>query len=68
MILITVSGLAMQVGEQLEHDKTHGIHQTLSRFFPRYQMTDRPPTPVEQVYRLAEAAQEYLSHVYTGNC
>ena len=27
----------------------------LSRFFPRYQMTDRPPTPVEQVYRLAEA-------------
>ena len=40
----------------------------LSRFFPRYQMTDRPPTPVEQVYRLAEAAQEYLSHVYTGNC
>ena len=31
-------------------------------------MTDRPPTPVEQVYRLAEAAQEYLSHVYTGNC
>ena len=35
----------------------------LSRFFPRYQMTDRPPTPVEQVYRLAEAAQEYLSHV-----
>lgn len=40
----------------------------LSRFFPRYQMTDRPPTPVEQVYRLAEAAREYLSHVYTGNC
>ena len=40
----------------------------LSRFFPRYQMTDRPPTSVEQVYRLAEAAREYLTHVYTGNC
>ena len=40
----------------------------LSRFFPRYRMLDSPPTPVEQVYRLAEAAQEYLSHVYTGNC
>ena len=40
----------------------------LSRFFPQYQMVDRLPTPVEQVYRLAEAAQEYLSHVYTGNC
>ncbi len=40
----------------------------LSRFFPRYRMTDHPPTSVEQVYRLAEAAREYLSHVYTGNC
>ena len=40
----------------------------LSRFFPRYQMLDRPPTSVEQVYRLAEAAREYLPYVYTGNC
>ena len=40
----------------------------LSRFFPPYGMTDYPPTSVEQVYRLAEAAREYLSHVYTGNC
>ena len=40
----------------------------LSRFFPRYRMTDRPPTPVEQVYRLAENARAYLTHVYTGNC
>jgi len=40
----------------------------LSRFFPRYQMTDRPPTSVEQVYGLAETAQGYLPYVYTGNC
>lgn len=40
----------------------------LSRFFPRYRMLNRPPTPVEQVYRLAETAQRYLSYVYTGNC
>ena len=40
----------------------------LSRFFPRYRMTDRPPTPVERVYRLADEARAYLSHVYTGNC
>ena len=40
----------------------------LSRFFPRYQMTDRPPTSVEQVYWLAEEAREHLSYVYTGNC
>ena len=40
----------------------------LSRFFPRYQMTYRPPTPAEQVYHLADEAREYLSFVYTGNC
>jgi pyruvate formate lyase activating enzyme len=40
----------------------------LSRFFPRYRMMDRPPTPVERVYHLAGAVREYLSFVYTGNC
>ena len=40
----------------------------LSRFFPRYRMTDHPPTPVERIYRLAEEARAYLAHVYTGNC
>ena len=40
----------------------------LSRFFPRYRMADRPPTPVDQVYRLAEMARGDLSYVYTGNC
>lgn len=40
----------------------------LSRFFPRHQMQDRPPTPVERVYQLAEEARNWLAHVYTGNC
>ncbi len=40
----------------------------LSRFFPRYKMQDRPPTPVSSVYALAETAREYLTYVYTGNC
>ncbi|MCH5261226.1 MAG: radical SAM protein, partial [Lachnospiraceae bacterium] len=40
----------------------------LSRFFPRYQMTDRPPESVEWVYRLADEARAYLTYVYTGNC
>ncbi len=40
----------------------------LSRFFPRYRMTDRPPTTVEQVRRLADEARAYLAFVYTGNC
>ena len=40
----------------------------LSRFFPRYRMQDRPPTPVATVYRLADVAREALQYVYTGNC
>ena len=40
----------------------------VSRFFPRHRMQDRPPTPVQTVYRLAEVARERLQYVYTGNC
>lgn len=40
----------------------------LSRFFPQYQMQDRPPTSVERVYQLAEEARNWLAYVYTGNC
>ena len=40
----------------------------ISRFFPRFHMTDRPATDVGKIYRLAEAAREALHFVYPGNC
>ena len=40
----------------------------ISRFFPRFHMTDRPATSVKTIYRLADVAGEYLRYVYTGNC
>ncbi|MBW7572307.1 AmmeMemoRadiSam system radical SAM enzyme [Caproiciproducens faecalis] len=40
----------------------------ISRFFPCFQMTDRAPTAVETVYRLAEIARRHLKYVYEGNC
>ena len=40
----------------------------ISRFFPRFNMTDRAATDVDLIYRLAEAAREKLRYVYTGNC
>jgi len=40
----------------------------ISRFFPRYRMTDRAPTAVQSVYDLAETARENLRYVHTGNC
>jgi pyruvate formate lyase activating enzyme len=40
----------------------------LSRFFPTYQMTDRPPTPVETLERAQEIGlEEGLRYVYLGN-
>ena len=40
----------------------------VTRFFPRYRMTDREPAQVRQVYRLRDVAAARLKHVYTGNC
>ena len=40
----------------------------ISRFFPRFHMTDRNATDVSKVYHLADVAREKLRYVYTGNC
>ena len=40
----------------------------ISRFFPRFHMTDAHATDVDKVYRLAGVAGENLNYVYTGNC
>ena len=46
--------------------KSIPLHVT--RFFPRYRMTDRPATDVRTVYDLADTAARYLEHVFVGNC
>jgi pyruvate formate lyase activating enzyme len=39
----------------------------ITRFFPKYQMTDLPPTPVSSINTLVKTAKRHLKHVYTGN-
>lgn len=39
----------------------------ITRFFPRYKMSDASPTPVQTLQRLARVARQYLSHVELGN-
>ena len=46
----------------------HDIPFHISRFFPKFHMTDRGPTDVELIYHLADVARENLKYVYTGNC
>jgi pyruvate formate lyase activating enzyme len=45
-----------------------GIPLHISRFFPRFQLTDRDATDVDWIYHLADVAREKLNFVYTGNC
>ena len=40
----------------------------LTRFFPRYQYSQREATDVAALYRLADEARRYLHYVYEGNC
>lgn len=40
----------------------------ISRFFPTFNMTDRPPTDVGRIYELVDLAKKRLDHVHPGNC
>ena len=46
----------------------HELPLHITRFFPRYRMTDRPPTPLATLQRFAEIARSRLRYVYLGNC
>jgi pyruvate formate lyase activating enzyme len=40
----------------------------ISRFYPQYKMTDRPPTPVAAIHRAVQIGREAgLQYVYAGN-
>jgi pyruvate formate lyase activating enzyme len=59
-----IAGLQNANGETIGQN----VPLHISRFFPRFNMTDRGPTDVALIYRLADVAREYLKYVYTGNC
>ena len=40
----------------------------VTRYFPRWRMTDVPATPVATVRHLADVARRHLPHVHLGNC
>ena len=53
---------------ELRNPEGDSVPLHVSRFFPRFHMTDRPATDVQKVYSLARTAAEVLDYVYTGNC
>ncbi|MCR5804340.1 MAG: AmmeMemoRadiSam system radical SAM enzyme [Clostridia bacterium] len=46
----------------------HKIPLHISRFFPRFNLTDRDATPVKDIMNLCDIARESLDYVYEGNC
>ncbi len=58
-----IAGLQNSKGEII--GKNIPLH--ISRFFPRFKMTDRAATDVRKIFRLVEIARENLNYVYTGN-
>ncbi len=52
----------------LDHGRGRDIPLHLSRFFPRFRMTDRPATDVGKIYAYADLARDVLNYVFTGNC
>ncbi|MBR2527979.1 MAG: AmmeMemoRadiSam system radical SAM enzyme [Blautia sp.] len=53
---------------QGQEEAGRNIPLHISRFFPRFHMTDREATQVRLVYHLADLARQHLNYVYTGNC
>ena len=61
-------------GEEMEQEALwivsvgEGMPLHVTRFFPRYQMTDRGPSETDRVRCLAGIAGKYLKNVFVGNC
>ena len=52
-------------GLEVKHNKKIPLH--ITRFFPRFHMTDKEPTPVSKVLQLVDVAKENLEYVFPGN-
>lgn len=61
-------------GEEMEQESRwiasvgEDIPLHVTRFFPRYHMTDRRPSETDRVRCLAGIAGKYLKNVFVGNC
>ena len=54
--------------KELEIENKKDIPLHITRFFPRFHMTDRAATDVTRLKELAAIAGEKLRYVYLGNC
>jgi pyruvate formate lyase activating enzyme len=50
---------------ETRYNKKIPLH--ITRFFPRFHMTDKEPTPVRKILELVNVAKEKLEYVFPGN-
>ena len=48
-----------------QYNKKIPLH--ITRFFPTFKLTNKPPTPVETIFKLVDIAKENLEFVFAGN-
>ncbi|MCR4938952.1 MAG: AmmeMemoRadiSam system radical SAM enzyme [Treponemataceae bacterium] len=51
----------------LEKENKKNIPLHITRFFPRFKLADKDPTPVGTIMELVEVAKEKLEYVFPGN-
>ena len=52
---------------ELEKRYSKKIPLHITRFFPRFHMTEKEPTPVSKIFRLVDVAKHKLEYVFPGN-
>lgn len=71
LLIPTLNDHPQQIADMCSWLTDHGFEETplhISRFFPSYQLTDLPPTPIESMIMARDIAQEKgLKYVYLGN-
>lgn len=66
--IITISEWIADLKDKNGKTKGPDIPYHLSRFFPRFHMSDAHPTDVGLIYHLKDIALRQLHNVHTGNC
>ncbi|GAI02888.1 unnamed protein product [marine sediment metagenome] len=57
-----------EIAKFIVNELGEGTPWHISRFYPAYNLTDKPPTPIETIHKAREIGlNEGLKYVYEGN-
>lgn len=59
--------VTFRVSYEKKASEPDSVMLNITRFFPRFHMTDKDPTPVAKILKLVEIAKQNLEYVFPGN-